>query len=104
MNRYFTYPLTLVLACFLLLSCHQKIKLQTDEIYSRHLQEHIKLTILSTPAPDNKSDMNLLLLNDGQDIEKFRVQEIVDSLEKEIDTAFSNCSHQCRRPDAGIWR
>jgi enterochelin esterase-like enzyme len=30
--------------------------------------------------PSDKSDMNLLLLNDGQDMEKLRVEEIVDSL------------------------
>jgi enterochelin esterase-like enzyme len=71
-----------VLASVLLLGCHKKIKQQEDEIYSRHLQEHIKLTIISTPMPDNKSDMNLLLLNDGQDIEKWRVKQIVDSLYK----------------------
>ncbi len=82
MKQYFTHALMPLLACFLLLGCHKKIKVQTDEIYSRHLQEYIKLVILSTPAPDNKSDMNLLLLNDGQDIEKLRVKAIVDSLFK----------------------
>ena len=71
-----------VLASVLLLGCHKKIKQQEDEVYSRHLQEHIKLTIISTPMPDNKNDMNLLLLNDGQDIEKLRIKEITDSLYK----------------------
>ncbi len=60
--------------------CKKKIKQQNDEIYSRHLQRHVKLTIISTPMPDDKSEMNLLLLNDGQDLEKLRVKEIVDSL------------------------
>lgn len=70
------------LVAIISLSCRKKVKQQEDEIYSRHLQEHIKLTIISTPMPDDKKDLNLLLLNDGQDIEKFRVKEIVDSLFK----------------------
>jgi enterochelin esterase-like enzyme len=71
-----------VVACFLLVGCHKKIKQQEDEIYSRHLQEHIKLTIISTPMPDNKGDMNLLLLNDGQDVDQLRIKTITDSLYK----------------------
>ncbi len=65
-----------------LISCHSKIKERKDEVYSRHLQKHISLTVISTPVPNNKSDFNLLLLNDGQDINKLRVKEIVDSLYK----------------------
>jgi len=61
-------------------NCKSKIKQQDDELYSRHLQRHVKLTIVNTPMPDDKSQMNLLLLNDGQDMGKFRVKEIVDSL------------------------
>ena len=72
----------LLAATFTLTSCGKKIKQQEDEIYSRHLQEHIKLTIISTPMPDDKSQMNLLLLNDGQDIDKLRIKFIVDSLYK----------------------
>jgi enterochelin esterase-like enzyme len=64
----------------LLFSCHPKIKETTDSIYSRHLQKHIDLIILSTPAPKEKNSFNLLLLNDGQDIEAFRVKKIMDSL------------------------
>ncbi|MES2431244.1 MAG: alpha/beta hydrolase-fold protein [Bacteroidota bacterium] len=62
--------------------CKQKIKEQQDEIYSRHLQEHIKLTIISTPIPNDKKELNLLLLNGGQEIKKWRVKEIIDSLWK----------------------
>ncbi|HSN10043.1 MAG TPA: alpha/beta hydrolase-fold protein [Hanamia sp.] len=65
-----------------LVSCHSKIKERKDEVYSRHLQKHISITVISTPVPNNKSDFNLLLLNDGQDIEKLRVKTIVDSLYK----------------------
>jgi hypothetical protein len=34
-------------------------------VYSRHLQKHISITVISTTVPKNKSDFNLLLLNDG---------------------------------------
>ena len=67
---------------FILPACKKKIKQQEDEVYSRHLQEHIKLTIISTPIPDDKGLVNLLLLNDGQDVAKWRVKEILDSLYK----------------------
>jgi enterochelin esterase-like enzyme len=63
-------------------SCKSKIKQQEDEIYSRHLQRQVKLTIISTPIPDDKGELNLLLLNDGQDMGKLKLQEIVDSLYK----------------------
>ncbi len=59
-----------------------KIKQQDDELYSRHLQRQVKLTIISTPMPDDKTTMNLLILNDGQEMGQFRIKEIVDSLYK----------------------
>ncbi len=71
-----------VAAAFMLSSCSKKIKQQDDEIYSRHLQQHIKLTIISTPMPDDKSEMNLLLLNDGQDVEQLKVKETLTELYK----------------------
>ena len=61
-------------------SCKSKIKQQDDELYSRHLQRHVKLTIINTPMPDDKAELNLLLLNDGQDMGQFRMKEIIDSL------------------------
>ncbi|MEP6674522.1 MAG: alpha/beta hydrolase-fold protein [Ferruginibacter sp.] len=67
---------------FGLISCKSRVKQSEDELYSRHLQEHVKLTIITTALPDDKSTINLLLLNDGQDIEKLRVKDIVDSLSK----------------------
>lgn len=82
MKKFLTFSLSSILVCVLLIGCHKKIKQQEDEIYSRHLQEHIKLTIISTPMPDDKRDMNLLLLNDGQDVDKLRVRQITDSLYK----------------------
>lgn len=62
--------------------CKSKIKVQKDEVYSRHLQRQVALNIISTPIPDDKSTLNLLLLNDGQDIEKLRIKELIDSLYK----------------------
>ena len=75
-------PLTLVLLLVTAFGCKSKIKQQDDEIYSRHLQRHVKLTIITTPMPDDKNDLNLLILNDGQDVVQWRVKEIVDSLYK----------------------
>lgn len=64
------------------LSCSKKIKKIEDKIYSRHLQTHIPLSIISTPLPDDTKNINLLLLNDGQDIEQLNVVKTVDSLYK----------------------
>ena len=64
------------------IGCKSKIKDAQDSVYSRHLQRHVKLTIINTPVPEEKNNFNLLLLNDGQDIEKLRVKEIIDSLYK----------------------
>lgn len=73
-------PFGLALLLFCGFSCKSKIKQQEDEIYSRHLQRHVKLTIINTPMPDEKTELNLLLLNDGQEMGQFRIREIVDSL------------------------
>ncbi len=71
----------LLISCIILISaCGPKIKETTDSIYSRHLQKHIDLTVISTPVPEDKKSFNLLLLNDGQDISKLRVKNVVDSL------------------------
>ncbi len=78
-KKYFSLLLAVLVLAFSL-GCKKKIKQQEDEIYSRHLQRQVKLTIISTPMPDDKSEMNLLLLNDGQDLGKFHLKEILDSL------------------------
>jgi enterochelin esterase-like enzyme len=80
MNYFLKIDFFLLLVCMIIFSCKSRISQQEDEIYSRHLQEHVKLTIISTAMPDDKSNMNLLLLNDGQDIGQFGVREITDSL------------------------
>jgi enterochelin esterase-like enzyme len=61
-------------------------KQSDDELYSRHLQRKVKLTVIHTPIPEDKSTLNLLILNDGQEAEQFRIREITDSLysKKEI--------------------
>ncbi len=76
------YIIILLLSFFALCNagCKKKSKLNEDSIYSRHLQKHVKLTILNTPVPDEKNLYNLLLLNDGQDFNQLRVQQTVDSL------------------------
>ena len=65
----------------LLISCKHTEQTK-DELYSRHLQRKVNLTILHTPAPKDHSQFNLLILNDGQDMEKLRVKETMDSLYK----------------------
>src|ERR1700750_963680 len=80
MLKKYPYTAIAVLVLFSIISCKSKIKQQEDEVYSRHLQRQVKLTIISTPLPDDKSTLNLLLLNDGQDIDKWRIKKIVDSL------------------------
>lgn len=64
------------------LGCGSKIKENTDKVYSRHLQKYIDLTIISTPEPSEKNDFNLLLLNEGGNLQKLKVKDITDSLYK----------------------
>lgn len=80
MKKIYPIVLTALLALVTASGCRSKIKEQKDGIYSRHLQRHVQLSIISTPMPDDKSEMNLLILNDGQDIGQFRVKTILDSL------------------------
>ncbi len=75
-------PVTALLLLVSSIACKSKIKQQDDELYSRHLQRQVKLTIISTPMPGDKNDLNLLILNDGQDMGQLKVKEIIDSLYK----------------------
>ena len=61
-------------------ACGKKIKQTDDTLYSRHLQHSVKLHILHTPPPSDRNEFNLLILNDGQEMEKLRVRESLDSL------------------------
>ncbi|MFZ4057744.1 MAG: alpha/beta hydrolase, partial [Ferruginibacter sp.] len=64
-------------------SCRKKINKQTDKVYSRHMQDHIPLTIYSTPMPDDKRELNLLLFNDGQDIDSLEMAKTMENLYKQ---------------------
>src|SRR5271170_6174993 len=61
------------------LSC-KHVDQREDTLYSTNLQRNVQLAIIHTPIPEDKSTLNLLILNDGQDLAKFRIREIVDSL------------------------
>jgi enterochelin esterase-like enzyme len=65
----------------IIISCKQ-VKQTDDSLYSKHLQRNVKLHILNTPPPSDRSLYNLLILNDGQDLNKLRVKESMDSLFK----------------------
>lgn len=64
------------------MACNSKIKEIKDEIYSRHLQKHIPITIISTPTPKNRNDFNLLLLNDGEKMKQSELKKMLDSLNR----------------------
>jgi enterochelin esterase-like enzyme len=74
--------ISLFILIAILLACSPKSSQQQDQLYSRHLQRKVDLTIVNTPIPDDKSRLNLLLLNDGQELAKLRLTEIMDSLYK----------------------
>lgn len=63
-----------------LLACNRSPKPQQDSLYSRHLKKNVDLTIFHTPLPDDRSELNLLLLNDGQEAGRLRLPQILDSL------------------------
>ena len=66
-----------------LISCKSSIKQQADSVYSRHLQRHVPLTIITTAMPKKKEEMNLLLFNNPALLEDVRAKKIIDSLFKE---------------------
>lgn len=70
--------LLLMLCC--LPACKKGVKQQDDELYSRHLQRKVKLTVISTPMPDDKTDINLLVCNDGQLFDRLNIRFMADSL------------------------
>lgn len=72
----------LILVVFIFSACKSKIKASDDEIYSRHLQRHVPLKIITTPMPDKKGDMNLLLMNSIELMEAVDAKRILDSVYK----------------------
>jgi len=72
----------LALFCLIImmsLAC-KRVSEREDALYSKNLQRNVKLTVINTPVPSDKSLLNLLILNDGQDMAALRVKEITDSL------------------------
>ncbi len=79
--RNFLMYLTIATAAFT--ACKSPVKQHEDDVYSRHMQRHVPLTIITTPMPTNKADMNLLLFIGGKTaVENMRVKMIMDSLWK----------------------
>lgn len=72
--------LLLSLSLFLLSGCRQKSRQREEQVYSRHLQAHFKLTVMNTPLPDDKKGIHLILVNDGQDAGALRLLKTTDSL------------------------
>lgn len=73
---------SLLLLSFSFSSCRKKIKKTDDQLYSRHLQSRVQLTILSTPLPEKTEKADLLILNDGQELDALRAAPVIDSLYK----------------------
>lgn len=69
-----------LLSAVMLLSCKSKTRLQEDSIYSRHLQQRIQLSVVTTPLPDKKEEMNLLLFIADDAAITSRLKNITDSL------------------------
>lgn len=71
-----------VISMLVISGCRPKVKQLQDSVYSRHLQRHVPLEIITTPMPNNKEEMNLLLFNSGDKLEEVRAKAIIDSLYK----------------------
>ncbi len=76
MKKIIRFALLLVLFS----SCSKKVKESSDQLYSRHLQRNVQLSIIRTPLPENKTGISLLILNDGQDIQELGLKNQLDSL------------------------
>lgn len=82
-SRLLKYSYRLLVAALLICSlpaCKKRVQQQEDELYSRHLQRKVKLTVISTKLPDDKSALHLLLCNDGQLFGEMDMANITDSL------------------------
>lgn len=67
---------------FFLAAACKKVERTEDHLYSKHLQRNVTLHILHTPPPSDRSAYNLLIINDGQDMDSLGVREAMDSLYK----------------------
>lgn len=64
-------------------SCKPKVGERSDKLYSRHLQKNVTLKVYNTPPPDNRSDFNLLLLNDPSSFQSIDIKETISRLSKQ---------------------
>lgn len=65
------------------ISCKKGVQQQKDELYSRHLQRTVKLEIIHTAEPDDKSDFQLLIVNDAKVANSIGLFETTDRLYKD---------------------
>ncbi len=65
-----------------MVSCSSSSHTRQDELYSRHLQRKVQLTIVNNNLKGPKDQWNLLLLNDGNEMEKLDVSKVIDSLQQ----------------------
>lgn len=76
----------LLIALMFLLSvanaCNKKGQVSSDKLYSRHLQRQVDLSIYHTKIPDDRSELQLLILNDAADLPQVHAFETIDSLFK----------------------
>jgi enterochelin esterase-like enzyme len=72
----------LFLFVFSFSGCKSTIKELDDQVYSRHLQRQVPLKIVTTPMPDKKEEMNLLLMNSIELLDQVEAKRIIDSLYK----------------------
>lgn len=77
----------------LLLSCGQKIKTNHDQMYSRHLQEHVSLTVYSSPL-ESKDAVSLLIVCDDLSNEQTTEDNFLKLYnEKKIGSSLIVCIH-----------
>ena len=75
------YLCILTVLAITLTACRSSVKQQEDSVYSRHLQRHVALTVITTPMPKQKEDMNLLMfIGNSDDLHILRAKKIIDSL------------------------
>lgn len=65
------------------ISCKKGVQQQKDELYSRHLQRNVKLEIIHTAEPDDKSEFQLLIVNDAKVANSIGLFETTDRLYKD---------------------
>lgn len=80
MNKLYALAVIFSFLCFSVTVTGQPTHQHSEELYSRNLSRFVQLTIIDPQPGFANNRTNLLLLNDGQDMDKFRVKAIIDSL------------------------